>query len=400
MRHEDPRHMGLGKTRASPIALQSRGHGRPGRKAAARPHPAQRALALALILYAAAGALLAGCGSDRGLASIGEVPGDDRNRQAFIDWAGLRNPVLSDDSVSLKDPCVVYRDGTFYVFTSGASYRTKDFKRYEGPFEGYGSPDITRLGHDSYIMVYQVKDTEHPGPAAGVDPDSPDNLYRRLFYKTSPDLEHWSEGDDLFPALPPDRNIDGALALQGDRFYLGFKKGATVQEFRVARSIEASIDGRWTDPQKAHAGEGCLLDKLIPIIGDTITRWAENYQFIRIDGTWRMIATARDPARPIDFGYMRSHEPFIYRLGGPEDSLESWTNWVDKTQLMVPYEDWNTLMHANSAYLCDWRDHDGYFYLFYAGTNQETEDGRGHGRIGVVRSKDLADWRLPGDTGS
>lgn len=390
MQHKDPRDMGLGTTEACSIAVHSP---RPERKTAPK-RLAHRALAL--VLYASS-VLVAGCGSDRGLPHVDGGRRDDRNSRVFIDWANLRNPILSDESVSLKDPCVVYRNGTFYVFTSGASYKTKDFKRYEGPFEGYGSPDITRLDHDTYIMIYQVRDTEHPGPTAGVDPDSPDNLYRRLFYKTSPDLEHWSEGEELFPALPPDRNIDGALAVQGGHYYLGFKKGVTVQEFMVARSIGASIDGRWTDPKKAYAGEGCLLDKLIPIIGDTITRWAESYQFIRIDGTWRMVATARDPKRPIDFGYMRSHEPFLYRISGPEDSLDSWTDWVDKRHLMVPYEDWNSLMHANSAYLCDWRDHDGYFYLFYAGTDQETEDGRGHGRIGVVRSQDLADWRLPGD---
>ena len=63
-------------------------------------------------------------------------------------------------------------------------------------------------------------------------------------------------------------------------------------------------------------------------------------------------------------------------------------------------EDWNRVMHANSAYLCDWREHDGHFYLFYAGANDDVSfERRGHGKIGVVRSRDLIDWRLPGDTG-
>ncbi len=339
--------------------------------------------------------LLLGCGQeDGGIPSNGNGGG---STGAFIDWAHLRNPVLSDDRIPLKDPCVVYREGIFYVFTSGASYKTRDFKSYEGPFEGYGSPDITRLDSENYVMVYQVRDTEHPGPEPGVDPDSPNNAYRRLYYRISSDLEHWSEGRDLFPALPPNRNIDGALAFDRNHYYLGFKTGVAIQEFKIARSIGPFIDGQWSEPQKAYAGEGCLLDKLIPIIGDTITRWAENYQFILIDDTWRMIATGRDPKRPIDFGYMRSHEPFIYERANTEDSLDSWSNWIHKTHLIVPYENWNTLMHANSAYLCDWRAYDGYFYLFYAGTDQETEDGRGHGKIGVVRSVDLVNWKLPGD---
>lgn len=178
-----------------------------------------------------------------------------------LPWEELSNPVLADPEISLKDPCVVYHRGVFHIFTSGASYRTRDFKTYEGPFPGYGSPDITRTA----------------------------------------------------------------------------------------------------------------------------------------EGRWRMIATARDPRRPIDFGYMESHEPFVYELRGEGTTLEEWTEWVGKRQLQVPREEWNSLMHANSAYLCNWREHDGHFYLFYAGTNQPTEEGRGHGRIGVVRSRDLVEWKLPGE---
>jgi len=338
----------------------------------------------------------AGCGESRDSSQGAGAAGS-----AFpIPWEALSNPVLADPDIPLKDPCVVYDRGFFHIFTSGASYRTRDFRTYEGPFPGYGSPDITRAADGRFVLVYQTRDTANPGPDPRVDPESPDNLHRRLCFRISRDLETWSEERELYPSLPPDRHIDGALAYdsQCGCYYLGFKTGVTIQQFRVARSQGPELDGNWIGPVKAYAGEGCLLDKLFPILGDTITRWAENYQFLRIDGRWRMIATARDPRRPIDFGYMESHEPFVYELRGEGRTLEEWTDWVGKRQLEVPREEWNSLMHANSAYLCDWRGHDGYFYLFYAGTNQPTEDGRGHGRIGVVRSRDLVDWKLPGQT--
>ena len=338
----------------------------------------------------------AGCGD-----SGGAGPESDTSKSAFpIPWEELSNPVLADPEIPLKDPCVVYHRGVFHMFTSGASYRTRDFQTYEGPFTGYGSPDVTRTADGRFLLVYQTRDTANPGPDPRVDPDSPQNEFRRLSYRVSEDLETWSEERELYPSLQPDRHIDGSLAYdEGCHcYYLGFKSGVTIQQFRVARSAGPEIDGDWIGPLKAYAGEGCLLDKLVPLIGDTITRWAENYQFLRIDGRWRMIATARDPRRPIDFGYMGSHEPFVYELRGQGGTLEEWTDWVGKRQLQVPQQDWNSLMHANSAYLCDWRDQDGHFYLFYAGTNQPTDDGRGHGRIGVVRSHDLVDWKLPGET--
>lgn len=316
------------------------------------------------------------------------------DEEAFIDWANLANPILADDEIPLKDQCVVYKDGTFYIFASGASYRTQDFKTYEGPFEGFGSPDVTRLNETQYIMVYQTRDLENTGPSENVDPNSEENKYQRLYYRTSMDLENWSEGQDLFPELRPDRNIDGALARQGDYYYLGFKTGVLIQQFNVARSLGPEISGNWIGPKKAYAGEKTYVGGWLETY---VGGWAENYQFIKIYDKWRMIATARHPDRPFATDYMSSHEPFIYELEGSGQDLDEWTNWINKTQLIVPKEDWNTLMHANSGYLCDWREYDGYFYLFYAGTDQETEDGRGHGRIGVVRSRDLENWKLPGE---
>jgi hypothetical protein len=98
--------------------------------------------------------------------------------------------------------------------------------------------------------------------------------------------------------------------------------------------------------------------------------------------------------------YTCNHEPFIYTMDGAGSELGDWTRWIEKTHLQVPFEQWNTIMHANSGYLTDWRAYDGYFYLFYAGSvDGDRFDGRGHGKIGVARSRDLREWRVAGDTG-
>jgi hypothetical protein len=51
---------------------------------------------------------------------------------------------------------------------------------------------------------------------------------------------------------------------------------------------------------------------------------------------------------------------------------------------------------ADCAFLADWRQYDGYFYLFYAGSDDgDSFQLRGHGKIGVARSRDLVEWRAP-----
>lgn len=319
------------------------------------------------------------------LAEVDKNPG-----AAFIDWAWLKNPILSEPDRMLKDQAVVYQDGWFYVFASTrfadddpealtrtpCFYRTRDFKSYECMYDhdldvawggavktGTGSPDVTLID-DAWHMVWQ---------------SGPDSTRRRnLFYSTSSDLMEWAPARQMNPSLGlTARRIDGALARDGGYYYLGYK---SRQRFRVTRSRDQALDGHWLRSRAASAGGN----------------WAENYQFIRIDGTWRMIATARDPKKPLSTGYTDSHEPFIYTMDGDGTEFEHWTRWVDKRHLDIPYEDWNRVMHANSAFLCDWRGHDGYFYLFYAGaSDNESFQGRGHGKIGVARSRDLAHWTTP-----
>ena len=303
-----------------------------------------------------------------------------------VAWDRLRNPILSDEH-RIKDQTLAYRDGVFHLFASGRHYRSRDLLRWDSaPDRTFGSPELvvdTPLG---YVMVAQMADpaSDHPRD-------------RRLGWRTSPDLETWTEWRELFPEMPRDRNIDGALAWANGRFVLGWKRGKLLQHFSVAESPGPDTKGvwPWSSPRRAQAGEGCLLDAL-PLVADNITRWAENYQFLRIDGRWRMVATARHPDRPVDRGYVGSHEPYIYALGGDGSDLAHWTRWVDKRLLHVPTEDWNTLMHANTGHLVDARRLDGFFYLFYSGANELDPDGRGHASIGGARSVDLVRWEVPG----
>lgn len=69
-----------------------------------------------------------------------------------------------------------------------------------------------------------------------------------------------------------------------------------------------------------------------------------------------------------------------------------WTTWTEVLTFEVPAEDWNTDERADAAYLCDARDLDGHWHLFYASSVEtDTFRGRGHAAIGVARSNDLGD---------
>jgi len=312
---------------------------------------------------------------------------------AFIDWYNLSNPILSFQNRSLKDMTVMYYQDYFYVFASvrveagepvfnGTIFRTKDFKSYEEfHSENTGGSNTIIKIQDTFYMVFQIaKPSWYP-------------KMHRLHYSTSTDLINWTEPREMMPDIQPYmRHIDGALAYEDGYIYLGYKGW---QKFYVTRSKNKEIDGEWLRPVRAWPGG--LLE------------WAENCQFIKIDGIWHMIATGRPPydtlferltgfIRQILHPYVGSHAPYIYTMDGSGACFGHWTRWINKTHLDVPGEDWNQLMIANSGYLCDWREYDGFFYLFYAGGNDWWQyEERGHLKIGVVRSTDLKNWYLPGD---
>lgn len=321
----------------------------------------------------------------------------DRATTHFIDWARLQNPVVSWPDRRIKDQVMAVDDGWFYVLgsigfeeddpdlaTKRPTYvRSRDWKTWEeipAPEErvgqgGFHSPDLIRHG-DRWEVVFQQRNPGAPEIA-------------RLFLSTSPDLLSWTPraeiGTNVLPGLSI---IDGALARVHDRTHLLLK-------WRVEDRPWLAITS--TDDLTAHWD---LDGRLVADTEHPFHGFAENGQFIEIDGRTRMLATARDPEgfRCTSI-YTCSHEPFLYDFArGDGRDPSDWFDWRHKAFLWIPYESWNTVMHANTGFLADWREHDGFFYLSYAGANDsESFQGRGHGKIGLARSRDLMHWRLPGD---
>lgn len=309
-------------------------------------------------------------------------------QEPFIDWETLQNPVYDQQQVtgdfwSTKDACMIYKDGAFYLFFSAffeadgrvrshvVGVRTDDFKTFSEPmflwdgrddgWIGMCSPEIHK--HEGiYYLTYN----------SWGDKDGRPN---QLFYATSTDLEMWDKHKPLARSATVDENgnpvraIDAALAFHNGRVYLSWKERQTPM-FAVADRIDAA---EWTR------------------LGSPDPGWYENAKFLMIDGHWHMLATARGPEPK------RDHLPNLTRLRGTGDEDSDWLDWEPFRTLEIPYEGFNTDNRANAAFLADWRDHDGYFYLLYAGRTQgQTHAGRGDNRLGLARSTDLMEWVVPG----
>jgi hypothetical protein len=316
------------------------------------------------------------------LATVPAAPSAS-GRPPFVEWGRLRNPVLEYPEWSVKDATVIHRDGVFYLFFSAfyedrgrvrchvAEVSTRDFKTYSAPllnfagveegFVGMCSPDVTGAGGE-YVMTFN---------SWGDKPGAPN----QLFYRTSHDLVRWSPRRPLAANLTAGkRAIDAALAFTGDRYYLLWKE---VQQTRL--SVRRKLDGEFTP-----AGSGAPT--FVKADGADAS-WHENYQFIKLDGRWRVLATGS------------RHEPFLYRMKGRGAADGDWLEWVDGYRLNVAAEGFNTDNRANAAALQDWRRHDGHFYLLYAGrTDNKSYAGRGWNRLGLSRSKDLVNWVPAGNT--
>lgn len=310
----------------------------------------------------------------------------------FIDWRTLRNPVIGWDDRRIKDQVMAFHDGRFWVMGS-IDFREDDpdratkvptyvhsgdwrtWEEFPLPEEVFESPDLTF--HDGLWHVVSQK----------ADPLVPEN--RRLVSTTTPDLRTWTPHVEIAPNVLEGRSIiDGALARWSGRTHLLLKWRVEDLPW-IAVTSDDDLTAPWPIDGRLVAGTEQ------PFHG-----FAENGQFIEIDGRIRMLATARDPEGfRCGSVYTCSHEPFLYDFArGDGSAVEDWSRWRHKTQIRIPYEDWNPVMHANTGFLADWRAHDGFFYLSYSGSlDHETFAGRGHGKIGLARSRDLMHWRLPGD---
>ena len=317
---------------------------------------------------------------------------------AAVDWAALRNPILSSPTAGVKDEAIIWAAGTWHMLFSSvttdrslpdgvhwdvATATSRDLVHWSGlsPWPpqvgtlGVASPDIVRQPSGRYVVTYQ----SDPG---GSSPPGTEDL---LYYRTSKDLEHWSQPLPLAHSLAPspdDRMIDGALVFTGHQLLLGFKYSSRRQPdvFEIARSTTGSLQGPWTLVGRPD----------IAVVGGTI----ENYEFVTAGGAWRLVATSNN----LD-------QPWIFTLAGNPGTAAGWLRWGRGHMLDVPSEPFNSgpgissigYEHANSAFLCDASSLPGHFYyLFYAGSDELTRfGGWGHAEIGVARSTDLVHWEVP-----
>jgi hypothetical protein len=241
---------------------------------------------------------------------------------------------------------------------------------HDDAIEGEASPDVVRAPDGTLVVTYQsfVHDVRGGLP--------------KLYYRTTTDFAHFSPAHPLSVpelAAPADRLIDPALAWTPAGLLLGFKLGGDTQAFELARSVSGTLAGPWHIIGKPD----------IRVFGDTV----ENYQFVRIDGRWKLLATSNTFDRP-----------FLFDLVGDPTRIRGWLHWSKGRELAVPQEAWNagtgvtgtTLEHANCAYLVDRRSADGHFYLLYEDAAEKARfGGQGHGVLALARSVDLAHWAVP-----
>jgi hypothetical protein len=318
------------------------------------------------------------------------TPANAQHRAA-IPWASLHNPILAYPDSGAKDVGVRVANGRWHLFFSSISgdpvhwsigtTASTDLRTWsklvtwpdQPATEGLASPDIVQAPDGTFVVTYQSNPADVGGAA-------------KLYYRTSRDLTIWSAPKPLARTLYPkrtDRMIDAALAYVGNGLILGFKYGVTdgnqKQAFEIAYSPSGSLGGPWTLVGRPN----------ISVFGDTV----ENYEFLKLDGSWRVIATTNTLDRP-----------YFATLAGPPDDPRSWLTWNNGRVLDIPAEAWNSapgpsgVTHevANAIYLCDARALDGHYYVFYMGSQELTEfGGWGHAKIGIARSTDLVHWSVP-----
>jgi hypothetical protein len=294
------------------------------------------------------------------------------SRGVSVPWERLRNPIYVLPDAAAKDVAVRVVDGRWrllfshvredpFRFRIGITSSTdlrgwSPVSLWDQPeVGGVASPDVTRHPDGRFVVTYNSHTRDVSGQT---------KLYRR----TADEFGSWSAPERLAADVRPepgDRLIDAALAHTRWGLFLGYNY--QDDRFEVAWSASGSLDGPWRRLGVADTGP------------------FENYQFLVIDGVWHVLGTT-----------IPVHRELLYRLTGPPDRPDSWLHWELVREFVVPKEEWNTVEVANAAYLCDARMLDGHWYLFYAGSTELDRFGRrGHAKVGVARSTDLAQWEVP-----
>lgn len=306
------------------------------------------------------------------------------NAHAALNWTSLHNPVLSYPHWSIKDPAMAFQQGTFYVFFSAfyqdhgqirshvVEVSTPNFITYSPPllnfdggeagWKGMCSPDVQKLG-DVWELSFN---------SWGDDPKRPD----QLFYMTSPDLVHWSSRRPLAENLTAGQSvIDLSVTSTGQRYYAVWRQGLEdyPRTIRLRLASAKSLSGPWQFMGSGYATLNMPSGKENGLIH-------ENYEFVWIDGVLHMLSD----------DYLGNNEgEYLYTFVNPAQPL----TWGKGFELKVPGQSFNRLVRCFAAALYDWRKQDGYFYLLYAGCDEQTTYlGRGWNRLALARSQDLVHW--------
>lgn len=313
----------------------------------------------------------------------------------FIDWQNLKNPVYSYKNWSVKDACIEYKDGVFYLFYSAfywdrgktrshlVEVSTTNWKTFSKPimlkdgreegWTGLCSPNIARDDKKFYLTFNSWGD-KHPNKRTN-----------QLFFMESEDLINWSEMKQVAKNLTEgDRIIDIAIAYHNNKFYIVWKfrenSGLRYKDFvrfATAKSLEGPAE---------YIGNGGFAEFYLKD-GSKSLKTHENFQLINIDEIWYLFSTDYIP-----------HRPWLYKISGDGRGFQDadWIKWIEGYEINVPVESFNTNHLANAAFLVDWRKFDGYFYLLYAGrTEGRTHAFRGNNKLGLARSKDLIKFEVP-----
>lgn len=153
------------------------------------------------------------------------------------------------------------------------------------------------------------------------------------------------------------------MAHHGEHWFLLYKEAQTP---RLATA--QAIDGPWT-----------LLPEPFPC-------WAENGQFIQIDGQWHLLAT------------LEHHAQGIAKMQGDPNTVEAWTNWGEFQILDTPgVQNFNEAKAANASSLWDGREVDGCWYRIFCSA-VESPDSNWGWQIGITRSRDFKTWSFPPQT--
>jgi len=251
---------------------------------------------------------------------------------------------------------------------------TTDFLTYSNPiliangtdqgWDGMCSPNITPLtknGKTTFLLTINSWGDKKGDP-------------NQLFYMLSTDCATWSYPPRILaPQLTKNvRAIDAAVAFANNKYYLIWKSTAN---WIPLIAVSDNLDSDWVllgTPSFHRAVPEALH---------------ENFDFIFEDNQWKLLSTD-------------NLLPFLYTLNGTGENDTDWLTWINGYELEVAQHAWNSVGKANAAAIADWRQFDGYFYLFYAGENEnDTFQGRGHEKLGISRSKDLVKWFDAGEAG-